>query len=161
MSPDPSDDFGPNVTESPSPQSIVAKYATACPIGKYPRRQACPSASVPVGKRAHRQACNEAERGAKKKTGPRGPRLKICSESLPASAIGAWRIGPRSVVSAWRTGSCGGLSPCRISCVPPRGCRGSGSRLSSAPGAASARNGSGPWKCRDARRLPGRKARRR
>jgi peptidoglycan/LPS O-acetylase OafA/YrhL len=36
----------------------------------------------------------------------------------------------RTRLNAWRTGSCGGPWPCRTSCAPRCGCRGSGSRPS-------------------------------
>jgi hypothetical protein len=51
-------------------------------------------------------------------------------------------------ISAWRTGSSGGPCGGRTSCVPPRGCRGSGSLPPSARRAATARKAAAPWRCR-------------
>ncbi len=48
-------------------------------------------------------------------------------------------------ISAWRTGSFCGLSPCRTSCVPPHGCRGSGSLRLSTQGAGRVRKVAAPW----------------
>jgi hypothetical protein len=51
-------------------------------------------------------------------------------------------------LSAWRTGSSGAPCACRTSCVPPRGCRGSGSLPPSARRAATVRKAAAPWRCR-------------
>ncbi len=73
-----------------------------------------------------------SEAAGKEKRGPEGPRLHRLEAGISAS----------------RTGTSGAPSPCRISSVPPRASRGSGSRPPSGRRAAKVRAAAAPSRCR-------------